>query len=388
MKYIYQLIRFAVGAFFIFSGVVKAIDPMGTGFKMEEYFEVFSEAIPFLSGFWEFLAGFALPIAIAMIVFEIFLGVSLLLGTLRNITLWGYVVLIGFFTILTGYSAYTGKVTDCGCFGDFMKLKPIQTFGKDVLLSFLTLFLILFRKYLTPIFNQRLGIGILVAATLWALWFDMRNVWDLPVVDFRAYKAGADMNQGRSTEGLDEGDVRTYYTLNNKSTGESKEIDSKEYMAQKLWEDKNWEIDKDKTKSVTFREPELPKMKDLIINNAQGVEITDSILAMPGYKLWILAYQTTHYEPTAEGFVAINALAKQAREAGWQVMGVSNLSPEQINAKADTLYQFNVLDATPVKTIMRSNPGVVLVKDALILDKWHWNHLPTLEDIKKKHKIK
>ncbi|HNL07192.1 MAG TPA: hypothetical protein PKH93_06415, partial [Chitinophagales bacterium] len=266
MKYIYQLIRFAVGAFFIFSGVVKAIDPMGTGFKMEEYFEVFSEAIPFLSGFWEFLAGFALPIAIAMIVFEIFLGVSLLLGTLRNITLWGYVVLIGFFTILTGYSAYTGKVTDCGCFGDFMKLKPIQTFGKDVLLSFLTLFLILFRKYLTPIFNQRLGIGILVAATLWALWFDMRNVWDLPVVDFRAYKAGADMNQGRSTEGLDEGDVRTYYTLNNKSTGESKEIDSKEYMAQKLWEDKNWEIDKDKTKSVTFREPELPKMKDLIIN--------------------------------------------------------------------------------------------------------------------------
>lgn len=388
MKYIYQLIRFAVGAFFIFSGVVKAIDPMGTGFKMEEYFEVFSEAVPFLSSFWELLAGFALPIAILMIVFEIFLGVSLLLGTLRNITLWGYVVLIGFFTILTGYSAYTGKVSDCGCFGDFMKLKPVQTFGKDVLLSFLTLFLILFRKYLTPIFNQRLGIGILVAATLWALWFDMRNVWDLPVVDFRAYKVGADMNQGRSTEGLDEGDVRTYYTLNNKSTGETKEIDSKKYMAQKLWEDKNWEIDKDKTNSVTLREPELPKMKDLIINNAQGVEITDSILAIPGYKLWILAYQTTHYEPTAEAFVAINALAKQAREAGWQVMGVSNLSPEQINAKADTLYQFNVLDATPIKTIMRSNPGVMLVKDALILDKWHWNHLPTLEEIKKNHKIK
>ncbi len=358
---------------------------MGTGFKMEEYFEVFSQALPFMSGVWEFFAGFALPIAIAMIVFEIFLGVSLLLGTLPRLTLWGYAALIGFFTILTGYSAYTGKVTDCGCFGDFMKLKPIETFTKDVVLSFLTVFLFAFRKYLTPLFNPKIGLSLVIAATLWALWFDMRNVWDLPVVDFRPYKIGADLNKGRSTEGLDEGLIQTFYTLKNTKTAETKEIESMEYTSSGIWKDKNWEIDKDKTRQVTVREPQLPKIKDLMIIDPNGVEVTDSLLAIPGFQFWVTSWNLDKSD--RQGYAAINAVMSNAKAAGVPIFGLSNAPFEQSNALADSLYTFYNLDPTPIKTMMRSNPGVMLIKDNVVVDKWHWNHLPTYAKMKATHKM-
>lgn len=385
MKYVYLLVRLLVGGFFIFSGVVKAIDPMGTGFKMEEYFEVFSQALPFMAGLWEFFAGFALPIAIAMIVFEIFLGISLIFGTLPRLTLWGYAGLIGFFTILTGYSAYTGKVTDCGCFGDFMKLKPIETFSKDVVLSVITIFLFGFRKYLTPLLNPKIGLSIVIAATLWALWFDMRNVWDLPIVDFRPYKIGTDINKGRSTEGLDEGLIQTFYVLKNKQTGETKEIESMEYTSSGIWKDKNWEIDKDKTRQVVIREPQVPKIKDLIIIAPSGNDITDSLLAMKGFQFWVTSWNLDKADH--EGFTAINAVMRDAKAAGVPIVGLSNAPFEQSNALADSIYTFNNLDPIPVKTMMRSNPGVILIKDNMVVDKWHCNHLPTYAQMKSKYKM-
>ncbi len=139
MKYITQIVRYLVGALFIFSGVVKAIDPAGTAIKMEEYFEVFATYVPKLEFLWHFFAQQALIIATIMIVLEIILGITLILGIWKKFTLGSLVAIIIFFTFLTWFSAKTGKVTDCGCFGDFIKLTPTQSYHKDLVLCVLIL---------------------------------------------------------------------------------------------------------------------------------------------------------------------------------------------------------------------------------------------------------
>ena len=213
----------------------------------------------------------------------------------------------------------------------------------------------------------------------------MRNVWDLPVVDFRPYKIGADLNKGRSTEGLDEGLIQTFYTLKNTKTAETKEIESMEYTSSGIWKDKNWEIDKDKTRQVTVREPQLPKIKDLMIIDPNGVEVTDSLLAIPGFQFWVTSWNLDKSD--RQGYAAINAVMSNAKAAGVPIFGLSNAPFEQSNALADSLYTFYNLDPTPIKTMMRSNPGVMLIKDNVVIDKWHWNHLPTYAKMKATHKM-
>jgi uncharacterized membrane protein YphA (DoxX/SURF4 family) len=123
-----NFLRYFVGVWFVFSGVVKAIDATGTAIKMEEYFEIFEQYVPALNFLWKLMAEHALAVSIFMIILEIYLGIALVLGTWKKSTIWLLILLIAFFTFLTGFSAKTGKVTDCGCFGDFIKLAPIQSF--------------------------------------------------------------------------------------------------------------------------------------------------------------------------------------------------------------------------------------------------------------------
>ncbi len=133
--------RFFVGFLLIFSGVVKAIDPVGTAIKMEEYFDIFHEYVPFLGFLWTILAHNALVFSVFMIVLEIFLGFGFVLGVYRKFTLWASIGMMVFFTALTGFSHITGKVTDCGCFGDFIKLVPKTSFFKDIILTVMLLIL-------------------------------------------------------------------------------------------------------------------------------------------------------------------------------------------------------------------------------------------------------
>ena len=134
------IIRFLVGGLFIFSGMIKVNDPVGTAIKMEEYFEIFSLDI---AGFFHYLVPFALPISIFLVVVEVVLGVALLFNYKQNTTLKSLLAIIVFFTALTGYSAITNSVTDCGCFGDAIKLTPWESFIKDIVLLVMILILYL-----------------------------------------------------------------------------------------------------------------------------------------------------------------------------------------------------------------------------------------------------
>ncbi len=379
-------IRNFLAVFFIFSGVVKAIDPVGTSIKIGEYFNIFTEYVPALTPLWDFLAGQSLAVSIFTIVLEIALGVSLLLGTLPSTTLLFYFGLTLFFTILTAFSAYTGKVTDCGCFGDFVKLKPFESFLKDVGLMVLIFLMIAFRKHIKPIFSSKgLSLGILGVLTLAALGFNLRNYYDLPIVDFRAYNVGTNLIEGKSEVGLDPGEVKIMYTLE-KENGESKVVSSDDYMAQKMWEDKAWKLNKDKTTKQVIREPELPKIKDFMIFDAMDQEVADSILAKPGYQFFVAAHDIG--KSKKNGFQKINQTLKKAAVEGITAIGLTSSDLTTANTLTDNAYKFHTLDATPIKTMIRANPGVVLLKDGVVMAKWHHRVFPTWAEIKKQFNIK
>lgn len=371
-------LRHFVGTYFIFSGVVKAIDPTGLAIKMTDYFNIFTEYIAILTPLWEISADFALPIAIFMITLEIALGVSLILGTLVNSTLTLYLGLLVFFTFLTGFSSITGKVTDCGCFGDFVKLKPFESFLKDLFLLVLLFGLLAFKNQIKLLFNRKAALGALGGLTFFALLFCLRNYYNLPIVDFRAYKVGTNIIEGR--EDGDEGEIQLFYTLEKESTGESKVVSSDDYMSQKLWEDKSWTINKDKTEKKVIEEPTLPSVKDFFLYNEAGDEVTEDILNTAGYQFWVVSYDVD--KSKKKGFLAINEVIRKIKQDNIPVVGITASTSEQASPLSEGLYEFVNLDATPIKTMIRANPGVVLIKDGVLVGKWHYGHVPSYEDLK------
>src|SRR5699024_4835047 len=153
MKLLVNSARIVVGLLFMFSGFVKMVDPIGFSYKLQEYFGpgVFN---------LEFLVPYTLIIAIILVIFELLLGVVLLLGYARKFTKWALLLLIIFFTFLTFYSAYFNKVTDCGCFGDAIPLTPWQSFGKDVVLLLLIMFIFAKSRLITPLFGDAASLGM------------------------------------------------------------------------------------------------------------------------------------------------------------------------------------------------------------------------------------
>lgn len=262
LDWIYSFFRNFLGTFFIFSGTVKAIDPTGTAIKMGDYFAVFSEYLPALDPLWTFSLNFALPIATALIILEILLGVTLIFGLFKRTALWLYAGLLIFFLFLTGFTTFTGKVTDCGCFGDFLKLKPKVSFFKDILLLVVFIIVLLFAKQkLKPLFNKKFALLFFAIATIFTVWFNLRNINHLPIKDFRAYKVGTNLNDCTSMEGRDPGERQLFYTMKNSKTGKSKELESKEYMSSGIWKDKSWSIVDGANREVIIREAELPPLQ-------------------------------------------------------------------------------------------------------------------------------
>ncbi len=426
MKAFAHFLRYAIGVFFIFSGTVKAIDPKGTAIKMEEYFMVFTEYFPALNSLWELSASLSLEISIFMCALEIILGIAFLFGSFFNISWLLMFGMIVFFTFLTGFTLTTGKVTDCGCFGDFIKLKPAQTFWKDVFLSVMLLPLWFMRGYLKEkldkkslnmffiftvlftiwqifaFFNYQItgNSVIVITMTLTALlygflhssninktipaiatvllslgatWFTFRNVTHLPIVDFRAYQVGTNLNDCASDIGLDPGEVEIVYILE-KDGEKMNDVPSAEYSK---FSKEGWKF-VDRVDKV-IREPELPKCKDFIVVNENGDEIQADILDLQkGTTLWITSPDPKGSDK--EGFKKVNSLVKQAKAQGMDVLGLSS-GAEIANEYAEGLYTFNSLDAVPIKTMNRSNPGVMVVKNGVLVGKYHCNYLPDISEL-------
>jgi len=371
MRLIVFFSRIIVGFLFIISGFVKVIDPIGLSFKLEEYF---SPSVLDLA----FLSDLSLPLATFFSVFEIFLGITLLLGIWRKFTVYALLLTIVFFTFLTFYSAYYNKVTDCGCFGDALKLDPWTSFFKDVILLILILILCIGVKYIKPIFIKLLNIGITTIGTAGSLILAYIGINHLPVIDFRAYAVGKDLVYGmKSAEelGLKPTTYKTLFTLKNKLDGSTLIVDDKQYVKQKMYQDISiWEIDADKTKNAIDIKGYEPPIHDFTFN-CNSEDKTNYYLQQPKVVLFVIPFAE---KVTNTEINQLNQLTNEAKANGYEVVAVAN------NPIANTNFDVCLMDQTTMKTIIRSNPGIVLISNGIVKAKYHYNDLPTINQLNTK----
>lgn len=377
-----NFLRYFVGVWFVFSGVVKAIDPAGTAIKMEEYFEIF-ETTQYISVFgflWKFFAEHALAVSIFMIILEIYLGIALILGTWKKLTVWLLFLLIFFFTLLTGFSAKTGKVTDCGCFGDFIKLEPIQSFYKDIFLTVLIIIILFGQKHIKEIFAGVLNKILLAILTIAAIVFTYRNIYYEPIVDFRPYKIGTSIPEGLKLppNAKPYKYENTFIYKNNKS-GEVKEF--KGTWPQDI---DNWTfVDR---KDVMIQKGDDPKLKDFAIKDANGADNSASLFEEEEYIFFIIIPELK--KVNVEGYEKLIKITDAAADDGKYVFILTGSLIDDMTAfedehNKDYVYDVYNTDATPLKTIMRSNPGLLILKKGIIKAKYHYNELPTYNVLKK-----
>ena len=369
--------RLFVGILFIFSGLIKANDPLGFGYKLQEYFEVFHIA---------FLHDYATAIAILLCTLEIILGAMLLLGFFARKVAAGLLVLIIFFTFLTFYSAFFKVVTSCGCFGDAIPLTPWQSFSKDLVLLVFILIIFFNRDQLTPVINSIKSQRLIVAVILFlSLGFSLFTYNYLPVLDFLPYKIGNNLPALMHMPPGAEPDLyQITYTLKNKKTAETKTLTDKEYLKTEIWKDKNWEIFGDAESKLVKKGYDV-KIKDLKITDSQGTDYTTEIIENPYYNLVIVAYDLDKANLQAVG--DLNAIAMNAAEE-YNIRTVlltsaSAAGAEQFSKQNKLLMEVFYADAVPLKSMVRANPGLLLLKNGNVINKWHYHSVPTYSELAK-----
>lgn len=509
MKILILICRILVGSLFIVSGLIKVNDAIGFSYKLEEYFGERALGMPGL-------IEYALPIAIFIVIGEVLLGVAVLLGAWPKLTTTLILAMTLFFTWLTYYTSHCDPnslaifenekggfyieapdcVLTCGCFGDAIKLEPIESFYKDVVLLVFVI-PIFFAAWMSKIklntFKEDLiilitsllvvagfsyamldwmfpvlftlvsfGVGVLMkkitSEKQWAMALGVLAVcvilqyWTLvhlPLKDYRAYAIGSDIKlktmsaeerilnsdyarfveekvqpltadsidflgeisypenvdaiseflnsiKGQSTDAAAVADdfeksktawkavVESFqppkfvsmYTLENKSTGESKEVDSDSYLKQKMWEDKAWVINKDKTFSKKMKDGYEPPIKDFRPTNMDGEDMLDSLLSYE--KVYLLVMHSLQKANTSN-FKAINEFALKAQKDGARFFGISSSAGEEVEEfrfKNQTPFDFLANDGTELKIIVRSNPGLVYMEKGIIREMWSNADIP------------
>ena len=350
-----NILRIILAVIFIISGFVKGVDPVGFSFKLEEYFSPSVFNIPSLEKQ-------ALILAVIVVVFEMVFGFFLLVKTQLKFTLSMLIALCVFFAFLTFYSAYFNVVTDCGCFGDALKMEPWQSFWKDiVLLAGLLMVYFLYRNEFDEPEDKTNFKKYLSAFAFMTMVFVINwGITHEPVIDFRDYKVGTDLKIEKQKIDKDPSEFKTFYTLKNEKTGEVLEVNQDDYVNdKKYWEEGSpWIIQEGKTTSKLMKqgyESEISKFKP---ETADGIDLTDEMLKAPKAIL-IFAYDPKN----ANINVLAQAEAKLSQQKDAFILGVST--------DPNTFKTINnaVMDGTAIKTIARSNPFVLTLQKGKIVDK-------------------
>jgi uncharacterized membrane protein YphA (DoxX/SURF4 family) len=368
--------RIFVGLLFIFSGLVKINDPLGFSYKLQEYFEVFHIT---------FLNGFALSLAILLCALEIILGFALLIGVRPVKVGWGLLLLIIFFAFLTFYSAFFKVVQTCGCFGDAIPLTPWQSFSKDLFLFGLVVVLFKNRKNIQPLFTAKTGDQLLLAVTIISIGCGLYTYNFLPVIDFLPYKTGANIpDEMKIPPGAKPDEYEITYHLKNKKTGEAKTMTDKEYTGSGIWKDNNWQIVGDPV-SRFVKKGFTPKIQDLTIHDAQGTDYTKELLSSPYYNFIIVAYDLGATD--GDAIDRLNALAINLKEhQDKTTLLLTSDAPRYAQAFSKQHHLISEIfyaDEVPLKSMVRANPGILLLKNGTIINKWHYHCIPAYDELVK-----
>ena len=355
---VFWILRILVGGLFIFSGLIKVNDPVGTAIKLEEYFDVFSYDI---AAFFVYLKPFALQIGVVMVVAEVVLGVMLILGVKLRQTVWALGLMILFFTFLTFYSAFFNKVTDCGCFGDAIKLTPWESFYKDIILLIMISVLFIFRNEL-PENTPKWASLTAIVTLLISLGIAIFAIQNLPFIDFRAYKNGVSIPTNMQPS------AQLNYTYVMTKGGETFNFD--QYPTEEGYE----------FVEMILKNPEaLPKISDFSAWNSEGDQ---SEFLFAGNKVIILSSNMAKMNDA--NLDQLSQLVKDLEGAPVDVIFMAAATQEEIDAFLSQ-QNWSVIglqaDATVVKTIMRANPGVMILKDGVVMEKYHHNNTPEAMDV-------
>jgi len=362
MPILTHITRFLVGALFIFSGLIKLNDPVGFSFKLEEYFA--ENVLNFPS-----LIPYALMIAVAVVIFEVVLGVMLLIGFKAKFTVWSLLLMIVFFTFLTFYSAYYNKVTDCGCFGDAIKLTPWESFIKDIILLVLILVLLFNLKYIKPLFNNTVQNSIVFLSYTVCLLLAYVVLMHLPFMDFRAYKVGTNIMEGMAIpEDAEKSEYQMIFIYN--VNGVDTEISYDDVMAGNIPDGAEFVDRKDKL----IKQGYIPPIHDFTME-FEGSDYTEDL--MQEEKLIIF---TTYNLNKAEekGLQLLEDFHQKAIGKGYKVVGLTSSDTstiENVKAKHGHTFDFYFCDATTIKTIERANPSIIVLEKGTIVEKRHFNDI-------------
>ncbi len=362
MKYLVNISRILVGLLFIFSGLIKINDPVGFSFKLEEYFgpTVFNI---------DFLLPYVLPLAIFIVVLEVLLGVFLLIGLKKELTIYSLFAMIVFFTFLTWYSAYFNKVTDCGCFGDAIKLTPWESFTKDVILLVLIVIIMIGLKYIKPLFNNKLLYIFPSISLILCILIVNQVLSHLPLIDFRPYKVGANIIDNMVIPEDSKKAVFRYDWLFN-INGEKKVISTSGNFPDS--EGTFVSVD-----TELIEEGYEPPILDFSMELGD-IDYTD--LLMKEQKLIIFVFYNIS-KTNNDAIVGLKETLELAVINDYKVIGLTASGEIDVNSfesENDIDIDFYFCDETALKTIVRSNPAAIKLHEGTIIQKTHWNDFQLL----------
>ncbi len=368
MKLLVNFSRIIVGVLFIFSGLVKANDPLGLSYKMQEFFEVWAQTTA-LKSTMEWLFNYSLYFSLIMITLEIIVGVGILLGTWKRFFSLLLLLLIIFFSFLTGYAVLSGKIATCGCFGDCIPLTAMQSFIKDIILLVLILIIFSGAKYITPVLTTTANFFILfisVGIIAGFQWFVMRH---MPVVDCLPFKIGNNLLELRKMPANAVPDKKDFKFLYKKD-GKQQEFTRKNIP------DSTWEFVSREDFIVEKGKNNEPPIKDFYLSTASGNDSTEEILSTPGkYYLFFIKDLSTGTDHWLNNFTALYDQAKQQKIPLYIVTSQTDIVQQFFNVRNNFNLPVVSLDATALKTAARTNPELYLMNGPVVKNKWGWADL-------------
>lgn len=362
MKVWVNICRFVLAVVFIFSGFVKAIDPFGSFYKIQDYLTAFN-LISWFPGYWPLL------FAVLLAAIEFCAGIYLFLGIRRKISSTLAFLLMLVMTPLTLYLALADPVSDCGCFGDALVLTNWQTFGKNVVL--LVAAVTVFRQWreITRFITLKMEWIFSMYTILFVFALSAYCLRNLPLLDFRPYKIGTNIKAGMEIpEGAKLSVLETTFVM--EKDGKRKEFTLDNYP------DSTWTFVE--TRTIVKEKGYEPPIHDFAMQSlTSGIDITDSVLTSRGYTFLLVAHRIE--EADDSNIDLINEIYDYSVEHGYGFYALTS-SPEDAIAlwcdRTGAEYPFCQMDDITLKTIIRSNPGLLLIKDGTILNKWSDSQLP------------
>lgn len=363
MKQLVNIVRVFVGVLFIFSGLVKANDPLGLSYKMQEFFDLWGMSA---------LDGISLALSIIVIAFEIIAGAALLLGWRIKLIIWLLLLLIVFFTVLTGYAYLSGKFKGCGCFGDCIPITSGTSFLKDIVLLVLILFLLMYQKKIQPVFSKGITLVLLLCAVVFSFgsqWYTLKN---LPVVDCLPFKIGGNIPQlmQMPADAVPDSTVIAFVYEKN-----GKEVDFSSDKFPADFDEDTYKFIKRYDKVVKRGKNNTPPISGFQLTDEGGTNVTGAVLDRSGVFVLFMEDGNTPLGSWKNNF---DSICIKAAENFLPVFLVTSKRAEVAKIFEKAPYKNLVIlngDRTMIRTAARTNPTLYWLQKGTIVNKWSYNHI-------------